>query len=645
MEEKLTMQTKDLTEENVEKIAQLFPSCVTEAVSEDGSIKRLIDFEALKRQLSGDIIPEGKERYVFTWPGKSEAQRLTNTPTTLTLRPCREKSVNFDNTKNIYIEGDNLDALKLLRETYLGKVKMIYIDPPYNTGNDFVYNDSFSVNELEYSSISGDYDQDLRKLTINSSSSGKYHTQWLNMMYPRLSLAKDLLTDDGVIFISIDDCEFSNLKKICDELFNSVNFVGVIVWQTATDNNPSQISTEHEYILCYAKNRSVVGKWVLPSEKAQLILDQYGKLKSKYLDDVDSIRSELRQWIKTNESRLEGVKHYNYVDSKGVYYPGNSSNTKPGGYNYDIIHPITNGVCAKPEYGYRWPEKTFLEASTRGDVEWGKDETTIPKIKKRLETATEGLKSYYYEDNRYWTKYLNELLGSKVFDNPKSVTLLERLISFTSGSDDIVMDFFSGSASTAHAVLNLNEKKQSDRRFIMVQLPETVSITSEASKHGFNTICDIGEERIRKVCNEISMRSPFVDCGFRTFRIDSSNMNDIYYNPQSIKKDLLDYAADNIKSDRTGEDLFIQVMLELGIELSVPIVKEFIAGKEVISADGNYLIACFDDDVDEVLVTEIAKRKPYYAVFRDSSMSSDAVAINFGEIFKTYSPDTKTKVL
>ena len=640
------MQTRDLREDNVEAIARLFPSCVTEATSEDGSIHRLVDFEALKRQLSGDIIPEGKERYIFTWPGKSEAQRLANTPSTLTLRPCRAKSVDFDNTKNVYIEGDNLETLKLLRETYLGKVKMIYIDPPYNTGNDFVYNDTFSIGEKEYATISGDYDQESNKLIINSSSSGRYHTQWLNMIYPRLILAKDVLTEDGVIFISIDDCEYSNLKKICDEIFNSINFVGTIIWQTATDNNPSQISVEHEYILCYAKNRSVIGKWSLPSEKAQLILDQYNQLQMKYHDDIDQIKLELRQWIKTNESRLDGVKHYSYVDSKGVYYPGNSSNTKPGGYTYDIIHPITNKVCAKPEYGYRWPEKTFLEAALRGDVEWGKDETTIPKIKKRLETATEGLKSYYYEDNRFWTKYLNGLLGSKVFDNPKSVNLLEKLISFTTNSEDIILDFFSGSASTAHAVLSLNERKGTNRRFIMVQLPESVSITSEASKNGYNTICDIGEDRIRKVGAEIKeKKKSFVDCGFRVFELSSSNMNDVFYNPQLISKDILEYASDNIKPDRTGEDLLIQVMLNLGIELSVPISKEIIKNKELFIVDNGYLIACFDQNIDEYIVTTIANYKPYYAIFRDNSLLSDAVAINFSEIFNTYSPNTKTKVL
>ena len=415
----------------------------------------------------------------------------------------REESKNFDTTENLYIEGDNLDALKLLQKNYQGKIKMIYIDPPYNTEKKFIYNDTFR----------------------NKRKKECRHSGWLNMMYPRLKLARDWLKDDGVIFISIDDNEVDNLKKVCNEIFGEQNFVGDIIWQTATDNNPSQIAIEHEYIICYAKCLSIQPKWLIASEKALRINKRYLELKEKYKDDLELIHQELKKWIKKNENTLKGVTHYTYVDNKGVYYPGNSSNTKPGGYDFNIIHPVTKKVCKKPQYGYRWTEQTFLEADKRGDVEWGIDETTIPKIKKRIETVTQMLKSYYYEDSRYWTKYINSIFGRRVFENPKSVNLLKYISNFVTCNNDIVLDFFSGSSSTAHAVMQLNAEDKGNRKFIMVQLPEKCSEKSEAFKAGYKNICEIGKERIRRAGDKIVEENKDkdgiedLDIGFKVIKI------------------------------------------------------------------------------------------------------------------------------
>ena len=415
----------------------------------------------------------------------------------------KEESKNFDTTENLYIEGDNLEALKLLQKDYNNKIKMIYIDPPYNTEKKFIYNDTFR----------------------NKKKKECRHSGWLNMMYPRLKLANNLLREDGIIFISIDYHEVDNLKKVCNEIFGESNFVGDIIWQTGTDNNPSQIAIEHEYIICYAKCLSIQPKWLIASEKALRINKRYLELKEKYKDDLELIHQELKKWIKKNENILKGITHYTYVDNKGVYYPGNSSNTKPGGYDFNIIHPVTKKVCKKPQYGYRWTEKTFLEADKRGDVEWGIDETTIPKIKKRIETVTQMLKSYYYEDSRYWTKYINSIFGRRVFENPKSVNLLKYISNFVTCDNDIVLDFFSGSASTAHAVMQLNAEDKGNRKFIMVQLPEETGEKSEARKAGYKNICEIGKERMRRAGDKIVEENKDkegienLDTGFKVIKI------------------------------------------------------------------------------------------------------------------------------
>mgnify|MGYP002607007209 FL=1 len=603
----------------------------------------------LMQEISVKVVEGRDERYQFTWPDKRKAILAANAPSTNTLRPCREESVNFNNTENLYIEGDNLEVLKLLQENYLNKVKLIYIDPPYNTGKEFVYPDKFSQSTAEYMARSGQYDEEGNILTPNMESNGRFHTDWLNMMYSRLKISRNLLTNDGVIFISIDQNEVENLKKICNELYGDANFVGEIIWQSATDNNPRQISTEHEYILCYAKNVNALTPWLIESDKAEKINLQYKLIKNKVSDIVEQ-QKELRKWIKANEAELKGVTHYNNVDERGVYSNStNSSNTKPGGYTFDIIHPVTGRPCAKPAFGWRWTEKTFWDYDKVGDIEWGKDETTQPHVKKRIETVKEQFKSIYYEDGRASTKQLEQLLGGKkIFDNPKSVLLLSRIIGFAAQDDDcIIVDFFSGSATTAHAVMEINAKNRTHKKYIMVQLQEPTEPKSEAAKAGFKNICEIGKERIRqaaKMIKETYPDAPF-DEGFRVLKLDSSNMQQVWYTPNDyVLNDLFDATVDNVKPDRDAEDLLFQAMLELDCPLSSKIEKQNICGKTVYSIAEGYLMACFENGVDDEIISTIAQKKPYYFVMRDSSMASDSVAVNFDQLFKAYSPDTHLKV-
>ena len=668
--DKLKMMSRDVVGGNVQKIAALFPQCVTERLDKEGKPELAIDFDKLRAELSNEVLDEGEERYQFTWPDKRTASRLANTPTTQTLRPCREESLDFDNTQNLYIEGDNLDVLKVLRETYLGKVKMIYIDPPYNTGKDFVYNDDFAQGKGYFEAQSGLFDDEGNQIVDpmqrNTESNGRFHTDWLNMIYPRLKVARDFLTEDGVIFISIDENEFENLRKICDEIYGSANFTGCIVLQTATDNNPRQINTEHEYILCYSKNKAIQDYWYADSEKAKLIQEKYLELLQKYGQDIATIQKELRNWIKENAEILKGVSHYDNVDEKGVFHDGDIANTVFGGYKYDVHHPITGKICKIPDKGFRYPEKTMRDMIKNGEIMFGDDETTLIKPKKRLENAKDVLRSVIYEDGRSSTKQFEALMARDIFQNPKSTTILSRLFNFVVEEGDIVMDFFSGSASTAECIMNLNEKKHSNIHYILVQIPESIdkvllTAKDKAKKTAQNaikfldsigkphTICEIGKERIRragrKVKEEAGIMVQDLDIGFRVLKLDSSNMEDVYYTPDDFNANNLFTLADNIKTDRTSEDLLFQVMLDLGIELSTKIEKTEIAGKEVWCVDGGYLMACFDRDVNEATITEIAKQKPVYFVMRDASAANDNVLDNFDQLFANYSPDTTCKII
>ena len=574
--------------------------------------------------------------------------------------------MNFDTTQNLYIEGDNLDVLKCLKETYLHKVKMIYIDPPYNTGNDFVYEDDFAESAAEYLANSGQFDEQGNRLVTNTESNGRFHTDWLNMIYPRLKVARDLLTEDGVIFISIDDNEVENLRKVCDEIFGPSNFTGCVVLQTATDNNPRQISTEHEYILCYCKNLQVQEPWFTESEKAKLILKKYEELKKKFGFDIASIQDELRTWLKANRNELKGVTHYDNVDNKGVFHDGDIANTTFGGYKYDVIHPVTKKPCKVPEKGFRFPKTTMDEMIAKDDIMFGDDETTLIKPKKRVENAKDLLRTVIYEDGRSSTKAFEALMARDIFQNPKSTTVLGRLFNFIVSENDIVLDFFSGSASSAETVMQLNAKYKSNIKFILVQIQEDLDKVLETAKDKAkktaqnaikflesigkeHTICEIGKERIRRAGAKIKADSPLttqnLDTGFRVLKLDSSNMKDVFYSPKETSQLELFTLVDNVKDDRTSKDLLFQVMLELGATLDSKIEESKVDGKTIYNVGDGYLVACFDQDVSDDVVKAIAKMQPTYAVLRDTGMADDATATNFEQIFKTYAPNTTARIL
>ena len=673
------MHSLNKIDENVSKIAQLFPNCVTEAKDENGEITHKIDFDMLKQELSHSLVEGREERYQFTWPDKKQAILTANAPINKTLRPCREESVNFDKTENLYIEGDNLEVLKLLQETYLGKIKMIYIDPPYNTGNDFVYNDEFSVSSSDFSERSGNFDEEGNLLvdnyTRNTESNGRFHTDWLNMMYPRLKLARDLLSDDGVIFISIDDNEVENLKKVCDEIFGESNFVAeFVIASNSAKNNSKFVSVTHEYLLCIAKNKDMTPiNWKVKKTNSESFISITKKLISDKLSN-EEIHSELLALVKY--PKYYEFDHYTYVDKRGPFRA--SDLTAPGSKNkYDLLHPITKKPCKVGIRGWAYSEKEMDNLIKNDLLLFGRDETVIPQLKNYLfENETSLPKSVLFFDSQSSTKWIkSENLG---FDFPKAIEYIKFIVSmYPRDNNFTVLDFFSGSATTAHAVMQLNAEDGGNRKFIMVQLPELCDEKSEAFKAGFKNICEIGKERIRRAGKQLlkttiqtgggmedslfenslttSAETPLgvsnpcdnkkLDIGFRVLKCDTSNMEDVYYTPDHI--DTNDLFKNNIKSDRTGEDLLFQTMLDLGIMLSSKIETKKINGKTVYYVEGNYLMACFDDSVDEKTITEIAKEKPYYFVMRDpaNSKDGDSLITNFEQIFTTYSPETIRKVL
>lgn len=630
----------DGTKINLEALYQIAPSCFTEKKDEEtGEIKRMVNFETLRQLLGGDAVDEDEEMYQFTWPGKRAARYEAAEPIDDTLRPVPADSVDWDTTENLYIEGDNLRVLKLLQRGYMGKVKMIYIDPPYNTGNDFVYHDDFAHSAEEEDLAAGNIDEEGYRYRRNLDSNGRFHSDWCSMMYSRLLVAHSLLKEDGVIFISIDDNEVHNLRKICDEVFGAGNFVGEVIWQSATDNNPRQISTEHEYLLCFAKQTQNLPNWLIGSENAKKIELQYEIIKDKF-HDIKSQQEELRKWIKVNKAELKGVTHYNNIDEKGVYSnSSNSSNTKPGGYMFDIIHPITHKPCVKPAFGWRWTENTFWNYNANGDIEWGTDETTQPHVKKRISSVKEQLKSIYYEDGRVSTKGLEQLFeAKKIFDNPKPLKLIKRLINFTTQEDSLILDFFSGSATTAHAVMQLNAEDGGKRKYICVQLPEETPEGSEARKAGYATIPEIAKERIRRAGKKIKEESPLttqdLDTGFRVFRIDSGNYKDVTMQPNEYNQQMLDLFVDNIKADRTDLDLLFGAMLAWGVQLSLPMTTEEVDGCKIYAVDGNGLVACFAENISENVVQAMAAKQPLRVLFRDSCFDEDKTKINIFERFK-----------
>lgn len=639
--DKLRMQSSNGVEDNITKIAQLFPDCVTETVDErSGQPKHLIDFEKLKQNLSDSVMSERAERYQFTWPDKSKAILLANSPVNATLRPCREDSVDFDNTQNLYIEGDNLDVLKCLKETYLHKVKMIYIDPPYNTGNDFVYEDDFAQSSEEYLANSGQFDEQGNRMFTNAESNGRFHTDWLNMIYPRLKVARDLLTDDGVIFISIDDNEVENLRKVCDEVFGERNFVGNIIWQSRTSiSNDDEISTNHNHTIIYSKKREEL---------------TFG---GEDIDESDYINPD-------NDPR--GPWKLVPIDANHV----------GGDTNYPIRNPKT-GVDYYPPNGRIWCyNKATLENLMKDNrIKFGITDESSPKRKlflyERKAKGDSKTPSSLLLDAGTTKSGTTEIMSlfdnKKVFDYPKPTTLIMRLMQYGYLRDnDIIIDFFSGSGTTAHATWMYEINRKIKAKFILVQLPEdldkallfastdakktirsAISLLDELQKP--HLLTEVAKERIRRAGKKIKEESPLttqnLDTGFRVLKLDSTNMQDIYYSPKDISQADLFSQVDNVKPDRTGEDLLFQVMLELGATLDSKIETTTVAGKTIYNVAEGYLVACFDPDVTDNVVKSIAQMQPAYAVLRDTSMKDDSTATNFEQIFKTYSPDTVTKIL
>lgn len=652
--DKLKMHSPDLTQNNIARIRELFPGCVTEAKGSDGTVRLAVDFDQLRQELAESIVEGQQERYLLNWPGKREALVMANAPIAKTLRPCRDESVDFDSTKNLFIEGDNLDALKLLQETYLGKVKLVYIDPPYNTGKDFIYQDDFSADVGDYLQKSNQANAEGGRLVANTEANGRFHSDWLSMIYPRLKLARNLLRDDGAILISIDDNEADNLRKVCDEVFGEENFVGQIVWQRSKKGDSKLIAKVHEYILCYVRDKESVlanGPWRRPKEGADQVLAKYAELRASLGTNHAAIRAEMQAWYKQlpSDDPRKAHKHYNWSDDRGLYFaadfagPDDGRESRP---RHDILHPVTGKSCKKPSTGWRWDEEKtkWALAQTPPRIHFGPDETTIPTRKSYLfEIDSEPYSSVFYRDGRSATLEVEELVGKGWFPFPKNTDVLTELIELVTKPDDIILDFFAGSGSTGHAVMKVNQAHGSKRRFILVQIPE------ETGRTGYTTIADITKKRLREAGKKIASGGAIgaVDIGFRALKIDSSNMADIFYSPDAVEKVNLDMFVDNIKPDRTAEDLLFQVMLDWGVDLALPISKQVIQGKEVFFVDGNTLVACFDahGGIDEGFVKELAMHQPLRVVFRDAGFKDSAVKINVEQIFKSLSPSTEVKCI
>ena len=643
MMQHLNMQYMDKVAANVAKIRELFPNCVTERINNEGKLEHAIDFDMLKQELSDHVVDGLQERYQFTWPDKRKAILAANAPINKTLRPCREESVDFDNTENLYIEGDNLEVLKLLQETYLGKVKMIYIDPPYNTGNDFVYEDEFKQSADEYIDNSGQLDEEGNRLVANTESNGRFHTDWLNMMYPRLNLAKDLLSEDGVIAISIDENEVENLKRCCKEIYGESNYIATIISKMNPRGSQSSkdIAITHEYILVIAKSKEY--------QVNGLELTEEQEKEYKYQDAMGCYRLlGLRK--RGADSRRE--------DSPSMYFPiyydpDNDNLSTIEKYSVIIYPKLSDGTDGR----WRW---------SKSKVEREKNLLVVRAVKRGTEYEYDVFSKDYLSENKrrkpmsiwddkeinneFATELLTDLFKEKkIFDYSKSLFLLKKLITVLSSADSLVLDFFSGSATTAHAVMQLNAEDGGKRNFIMVQLPEECAENSEAYKAGYKNICEIGKERIRRAGKKIKEENPLttqnLDIGFRVLKCDSSNMEDVYFTPKEYMDKQQSLFIDNIKKDRSDEDLLFDAMLKLDTPLSSKIEKISIAGKTVYNVAQGHLMACFDKNVTDEVITAIAKEMPSYFVMRDSSQADDSVAINFEQIFNTYSPQTVRRVL
>ncbi|WP_228847359.1 site-specific DNA-methyltransferase [Halocynthiibacter styelae] len=657
--DKLKMHSPDLTQDNIAKIRALFPGCVTEAAGEDGKLRLAVDFDQLRQELSDSIVEGPQERYHLNWPGKREALITANAPIAKTLRPARDESVDFDTTQNLFIEGDNLEALKLLQETYLGKVKMIYIDPPYNTGNDFVYDDDFAETVGEFLAKSLQEDDDGNRLVANPETNGRFHSDWLSMVFPRLQLARRLLRDDGFIVVSIDDVECHALKRVMDEVFGEANFVASLVWDKNRKNDAKYFSVGHEYMLVYVKSLQELKdhdiKLRAPKEGVDEAKANFAQLRKEHGEDWEKIAGGMKAYYKTFEEddpRLP-LARYTKFDAKGPFRDdGNINWPGGGGPTYEVLHPETGKPCKLPKSGWRYPtKKRFDEEVAKGRIVYGPDETTVPRVRTNLfENFDQVLTSVRYSYAQTATLEFEEIFdGSRVFENPKNYKDLSLLVNYLTGPDDIVFDFFAGSGSTAHGVMHANSSYGGNRMCISAQIGEEVAKDSEAANYGFKLISDISKERIRRAGQKILEGECHPDwnkdVGFRVLKIDSSNMADVFYTPdQTSQADLLS-RVDNVKPDRTAEDLLFQVLLDWGVDLTLPIHRETVQGKTVFFVDDTALMACFDAGISEELVKELAGHAPMRIVFKDTGFANDQTKINVRQIFKAMSPETEVKAI
>ena len=655
--EKLKMHSPNLTQDNIARIRDLFPGCVTEAKGEDGGVKLAVDFDQLRQELAESIVEGPQERYHLNWPGKREALLTANAPIAKTLRPAIIESKNFEQTRNILIEGDNLEALKLFQESYLGKVDIVYIDPPYNTGNDFIYQDDFAVDASEFKLKSNQEDSAGNRLITNVESNGRFHSDWLSMMYSRLRLSRNLLSEDGLIIIHIDENEYPNLEKLLSEIFGESNNLGTIVWDKRNPKGDATgIAQQHELISIYCKDKASFQKnrqLLRAKENASLMLKKVADLISAEGKVTASVRSKYKEWLAKQELS-GGEKAYSLIDDEGeIYQPVSMAwpNKKkaPADYFLALEHPVTKRPCPVPERGWRNPSSTMKSLLEKGLIVFGEDETTQPRRKYLLkENIYENVPSLLYFGGS--DDALISELGLS-FDNPKPLAVAKKLIQAAGKKTDTVMDFFGGSGTTAHAVMQLNSEDGGNRRFILIQLPEACAPDSDAANLGFATITEISRARIERAGEKIIASQCHKDwkkdVGFRYLKIDTSNMSDVYYAPDALEKAKLDLFVDNIKPDRTPEDLLFQVMLDWGVDLALPITKQSIQGKDVFFVDGNVLAACFDasGSIDEAFVKELAKQQPLRVVFRDAGYKNSAVKINVEQIFKLLSPATEVKCI
>lgn len=645
------MHSPDLSQDNIAKIRALFPDCVTEAADDKGTVRLAVDFDQLRQTLSDQIVEGPQERYRLDWPGKREALLTANAPIAKTLRPCQDESVDFDTTQNLFIEGDNLDALKLLQESYLGKVKMIYIDPPYNTGSDFIYEDDFAESSADFLARSNQTDQSGGRLVANLDSNGRFHSDWLSMMFSRLKIARNLLSRDGVVFVSADDNEVHSLRTAMNEIFGESNFVAELIWEGANKNDARQIGICHEYVLLFAKERGELERdWGLRKEGVDEVLKEVDRLKKLYGTDYDAASDDLAGWFRAMKAKpCFGLRRFRYIDSRGVYKEDDP--TAPGGRKFALMGPHSDEpIPLRANRGWSFDQIEFDRLVGENRISFISP-TSIMVRRYLHETDMITPPSIFYQPARSASERLDKLFGGKFFDFPKDETIIGKLVEMTFGNcrEGITLDFFAGSATTAHAVMMQNAADGGNRQFIMVQLPEGTDAKSDAAKAGYPNIAEISKERIRRAgrkvltgeCHDSWNR----DVGFRVLKIDSSNMTDVYYRPDEVKQDELFGQIDSVKPDRTAEDLLFQVLIDWGVELTLPINRETLHGKTVYSVDGNALIACFEAGVTDDLVKDIAARAPLRAVFRDTSFARDADRINAEQLFRQLSPGTELKAI